>query len=233
MILGNTCTRDCQFCGVNKSKTAALDIDDDEPYRISQVVKLIGLKYVVITSVTRDDLGDGGAGQFAKTIEFIHNISKDIKVEVLIPDFQGKIYSLQYVLDAGPLVVAHNVETIRRLYGDLRSMADYRVSLEILRKIKELNSSVITKSSIMLGLGETRQEVISTMEDLRNSQCDILCLGQYLAPSVNHYPVKEFINIEEFLKYEEIGLALGFRKVLSRPLVRSSYQAEEVYNDTM
>jgi len=228
MILGDTCTRNCKFCGVSKSGTvASLSIDLDEPYRISQVVEILGLKYVVITSVSRDDLSDGGAGIFAETIELIHRLNRDIKVEVLIPDFCGKILCLEYVLDAGPDVVAHNIETVRRLSGELRPQADYQLSLGVLSKIKELNQAIITKSSMMLGLGETEQEAVHTMKDLRDNKCDILTLGQYLAPSVNHYPVKEFISIEQFKKYQDIGLGLGFKSVLSGPLVRSSYQAEE------
>lgn len=228
MILGNTCTRNCRFCAVNKSENKSLVIDKDEPYRISEVVKLLALNYVIITSVTRDDFPDGGANMFAKTIELIHGVNKNIKIEVLIPDFQGKISSLKCIVEAGPLVVAHNIETIQRLYRDLRPQADYRRSLELLSKIKELKPHINTKSSIMLGLGETEREVIGTMEDLRIHQCDILTLGQYLAPSIDHYPIKEFIKPEQFQKYRDIAIALGFKAVLSGPLVRSSYQAEKV-----
>ncbi len=239
MILGNICTRNCRFCNVKKSEKSSGTVLglrlSSEPslfnFRISQVVKMLGLNYVVITSVTRDDLADGGAYIFAQTIESVLRINKDVKVEVLIPDFQGKISSLECVLNANPSVVAHNMETVRRLYGDLRPMADYQLSLEVLRKIKELRPKMMTKSSIMLGLGETEPEVIGVMEDLRLSRCDCLTLGQYLAPSPGHYPVKEFISIGQFQKYRAIGINLGFKAVLSGPLVRSSYRAEEVYNE--
>jgi lipoic acid synthetase len=234
LILGDACTRRCAFCAVNKANGKyLLSLDKDEPYRISQIVQTLGLRYVVITSVTRDDLLDCGAAQFAKTIELIHNIDKDIKIEVLIPDFQGNISSLRTILDREPDLVAHNLETIPRLYQDLRPQASYRISLAVLKKAKELKPGLVTKSSIMLGLGETDREVTHTLQDLRDSQCDILTLGQYLAPSKNHYPVKKFIDIEQFKKYREIGLSLGFKAVLSGPLVRSSYQAEEVYKTCM
>lgn len=231
MILGFTCSRNCNFCGVDKTGALSLNIDKKEPYRIAQVVKILGLSYAVITSVTRDDLPDGGAAQFAKTIELIHTVNEDIKVEVLIPDFQGKLSSLECVLNAGPTVVAHNLETVTRLYPALRPKASYQLSLNILSKIKELSSHIYTKSSIMLGFGETREEVITAMEDLREQGCDILTLGQYLAPSVKHYPVEEFISIEQFQEYHQIGISMGFKVVLSGPKVRSSYQAQETYQE--
>ncbi len=251
MILGDMCTRNCRFCAVKKSsgtvREPSLLIDLDEPYRITEIVKELSLNYVVITSVTRDDLSDGGAEQFARTIELIHGIDKNInpvrntkalgeknkisngvKIEVLIPDFSSNITSLKTVIDAHPSILAHNMETVKRLYPVVRPKANYEVSLEILSKTKEFNSSLLTKSSLILGLGETENEVIKTLEDLRDSQCDILTLGQYLAPSEKHYPVQEFISIEQFKKYEQLGLVLGFKAVLSGPKVRSSYQAEEV-----
>lgn len=236
MILGSICTRNCKFCNIRtvpKLKQSYLLLDDREPYRISQLVKILDLNYVVITSVSRDDFTDGGASQFAKTIELIHGINKDIKVEVLIPDFQGKISSIKTVLDAGVDVIGHNIETVKRLHKELKPKANYRLSLNVLDKIKELNPLLITKSSIILGLGETEEEVIQTMQDLRYSLCDILILGQYLSPSEKHYPVKEFISIEQFEKYQKIGLSLGFKSVLSGPKVRSSYRAEEVYKDCL
>jgi lipoic acid synthetase len=231
MILGDICTRNCKFCHVTKLKGIKLSIDKDEPKRIAYLVKLLGLKYVVITSVTRDDLADGGAKQFAKTIESVRAQDNKIKIEVLIPDFQAKITSLKCVLNAKPDVVAHNIETVKRLYHDLRPTADYERSLEVLKSVKKLQPTLITKSSIMLGLGETEEEVISTMKDLRGSLCDILTLGQYLAPSADHYPVREFISIESFKRYKEISLTLGFKTVQSAPLVRSSYRAEETYKE--
>jgi lipoic acid synthetase len=231
MILGDICTRNCRFCAVTQTKEYVLPVDTEEPYRVSQMVKILGLSYVVITSVTRDDLLDGGASIFAKTIELIHNIGANIRIEVLIPDFQGKVSSLNSLLDAQPDVIAHNIETVPRIYEALRPLADYQLSLGILRQIKEVRPSILSKSSILLGLGEKEEEVISAMEDLRQNQCDILTFGQYLAPSVNHYPVREFIEPGQFRKYREIGLRLGFKAVLSGHLVRSSYQAEKVYQD--
>ncbi len=231
MILGNTCTRNCRFCAVAQSKKDTLSLDENEPHRISQIAKILNLKFVVITSVTRDDLTDGGATQFVKTIELIHSIDKNIKIEVLIPDFSGNIASLKTVIDAKPSILAHNIETVKRLYKTLRPKANYQASLDILNKTKEINPSLATKSSLILGLGETEEEVIYTMEDLRYNQCDILTLGQYLAPSDTHYPVKEFISIEQFQRYRRIGLRLGFRAVLSGPKVRSSYHAEEVLGE--
>lgn len=231
MILGDTCTRNCRFCAVRKSDNKNLNLDLDEPLRIAGVVEDMGLDYVVITSVTRDDLADGGAKIFSQTIELIRRINTFIKIEVLIPDFKGCIRSLKVVLDAQPHLVGHNIETVERLYKDLRPKANYRLSLDVLKKIKEIRSFLTTKSSIILGLGEAEGEVVKTMEDLLNSGCDILTLGQYLAPSESHYPVKEFIRIEQFERYRDIGLGLGFKSVLSGPKVRSSYQADEVYKE--
>ncbi|MDD5165776.1 MAG: lipoyl synthase [Candidatus Omnitrophica bacterium] len=234
MILGDTCTRNCRFCAVDKSdKVKELSLDSDEPERIAAVVRELKMDYAVITSVTRDDLEDGGAGMFARVVELIHGIDTDIKIELLIPDLQGKISSLKCILDARPDVVGHNIETVSRLYQELRPEASYKLSLEILSQIKKISLSVITKSSIMLGLGEREEEVIDTMGDLRRYQCDILTLGQYLAPSAGHYPVKEFIDVEQFKKLERIAVALGFKAVLSGPLVRSSYQSEEVYREAL
>lgn len=229
LILGNTCTRNCSFCNVDKAKGADLAIDHEEPRRLSRTVDALGLKYVVLTSVTRDDLPDGGAGQFAKAIGSIRNAGSGIKVEVLIPDFSGSLTSLRQVLSAGPDVLAHNLETVRRLYPLIRPQADYGRSLELLSAVKDTCPDMPTKSSLMLGMGECRQEVEGAMRDLRDSRCDILTLGQYLAPSARHYPVKEFISPEKFREYEVLGRVLGFKAVLSGPLVRSSYQAEEVY----
>jgi lipoic acid synthetase len=233
MILGDICTRNCKFCGVEKSNTQLLDFDLDEPGRIAGVVGKLGLKYVVLTSVTRDDLEDGGASIFARTIELIHGLDKGIKVEVLIPDFKGRIDSVKRVLDAHPQVTAHNIETVKRLYAEIRPKANYELSLGVLREIKGVSLAAITKSSLMLGLGEREEEVKLTMRDLRGADCDIITLGQYLAPSQNHYPVQEFISPEKFRYYKQMGIALGFKAVLSGPLVRSSYRAEEVYKACM
>lgn len=231
MILGNACARDCGFCAVAKSGSAGLPIDQDEPSRISQLVQRLGLSYVVITSVSRDDLPDGGASQFARTIELIHGVGRHIKIEVLIPDFQGKVSSMECLLNAGPDIVAHNIETVARLYAELRPDAGYRLSLGVLKTIKQLRPEITTKSSLMLGLGESETEVSATMQDLRASCCDILTLGQYLTPGPQYYPVKEFVSIAQFAKYREMGLALGFKAVFSGPKVRSSFHAEELYQE--
>ncbi|MDD4979652.1 MAG: lipoyl synthase [Candidatus Omnitrophica bacterium] len=231
MILGDTCTRDCRFCAVTKTSKKTLPIDQNEPGKVGRIIKLLDLSYVVITSVTRDDLNDGGAGEFARTIGLIRRINKNTKIEALIPDFSGHFDSLKTVIMSKPAVLAHNLETISRLYPQLRPQAGYLRSLELLARIKSVNRALITKSSLMLGLGETEEEIIEAMADLRYCQCDILTLGQYLAPSKEHYPVQEFINIEQFRRYKEVGLDLGFKAVLSGPKVRSSYQAGKIYNE--
>lgn len=229
LILGNKCTRNCKFCNVKKTEPDA--INEDEPLQISRSVKILGLNYIVITSVTRDDLSDGGAAMFALAIKLIREANSNARVEVLIPDFQGKALSIKCVLDSGPFAVAHNMETVERLYSDLRPMANYQRSLGVLKKIKELNNGMITKSSLMLGLGETEKEIVDTMQDLRDNYCEVLTMGQYLAPSINHYPVKEFIEPRQFQKYREIALGLGFKAVLSGPLARSSYMAQELQRE--
>jgi lipoic acid synthetase len=229
LILGDVCTRSCAFCCVNKLKKKKLYLDQSEPARIREVVRKLGIDYAVITSVTRDDLSDGGAAYFAETIRLIHGLHRGIEIEVLIPDLQGRMESLEHILAAKPQVLAHNLETIERLYADLRPEADYRVSLNLLNKAKDLNPDLVTKSSLILGLGEKEPEVIETMQDLKVNHCDFLTLGQYLAPSCEHYPVKEFITPQQFKRYENIALGLGFKAVLAGPLVRSSYQAKEIY----
>jgi len=231
MILGDICTRSCSFCAVGKTGATRLFLDEDEPTRIAQVVKIMNLRYVVITSVTRDDLTDGGAVQFVRTVEAIRRVNQYIKIELLIPDFAGKICSLKCVLDTKPDVIAHNMETVPRLYPHLRPQADYQLSLDILSRIKELSPAMITKSSLMLGLGEDMREVVKVMQDLRAAGCDILTLGQYLVPSLSHYPVKEFIPIEQFQQYAVIAKVLKFKKVFSAPLARSSYDAENLHQE--
>jgi len=228
MILGSRCTRDCRFCAVDKSGKEFLGLDEEEPYRILKIVKELRLKFVIITSVTRDDLADGGAGQFARIINLIHDYYRDIKIEVLIPDFLG--LPLSQVVQARPDVLAHNLETVPRLYPQIRSQACYKRSLEVLSESKKLDSKIITKSSLLLGMSEKEEEVIGVMDDLLKVGCDILVLGQYLAPSSQHFPVEEYVTCEQFQKYEEIGLAMGFKAVLASPLARTSYRAEEVYN---
>ncbi|MCM8781220.1 MAG: lipoyl synthase [Candidatus Omnitrophica bacterium] len=230
LILGDICTRSCRFCAISKSRGKVLALDKEEPHRIAHIVRLLGLKYVIITSVTRDDLSDRGAGQFAKTLEAIYSLDRDIGAEILIPDFSGDVNSLKMILDTRPSVIAHNLDTVKRIHKYLKPQASYQLSLDLLKRIKKYKKDIITKSSLMLGLGETDEDLKETMQDLRYSGCDILTLGQYLPPSQNHYPIREFISIDRFKSYEQMGYSLGFKAVLSGPLVRSSYKAEEVYN---
>lgn len=225
MILGNSCTRNCAFCGVDHGATAAPD--PEEPGNVARAARELNLKHVVITSVTRDDLPDGGAGQFAATIRAINELLPGATTDVLIPDLKGLIDSLKIVIDAKPDILAHNLETVPRLYATCRQQADYAVSLTVLENSKRLNTGVFTKSGVMLGLGETRDEVIGVMQDLRGVQCDFLTLGQYLRPAPENLEVKEFIRPEFFEEYRLEGLAMGFKYVASSPFVRSSFHAEE------
>jgi lipoic acid synthetase len=195
------------------------------------MVRKLGLDYVVITSVTRDDLRDGGAGQFSATIESIRNVDQKIKVEALIPDLRGDTGSLETLVKASPYVLAHNIETVKRLYPEVRPQADYNRSLNILSKVKLMNCGIITKSSLMLGMGESRGEVEAAMKDLRRHGCDCLTLGQYLAPSKMHYPVKEYISPGVFDELGKVAMQSGFRFVSSGPKVRSSYQAMDMIKE--
>ena len=228
MILGDICTRDCTFCAVKHGKPQAPD--PQEPEHIVTAVDKLGLRYVVITSVTRDDLPDSGASQFAQTIKAIHKYDPNIMVEVLIPDFRGSLSAVQTVIDTYPTVLNHNIETVPRLYPEVRPKADYRRSIEILKQSKLLNNRILTKSGFMLGLGEIRQEVIELMANLRQAGCDLLTIGQYLQPSLRHHKVMKFIPPEEFEEYGNIGKQLGFQHVASGPLVRSSFHAAETYS---
>ena len=226
LILGDICTRNCRFCAIKKK--TPLPLYAQEPENVARAVKELGLRYVVITSVTRDDLPDGGTEQFVQTIREIKKINgQEIRVEVLIPDFKGSLPSLKKVIEAKPDVLSHNLETISHLYAQVRPQADYERSLKLLKRSKELDSSIYTKSGLMLGLGESFTEVIETMEDLREVECDILTVGQYLRPSSQHLAVKEFVTPARFKEYEEIGQSLGFSYIASSPFVRSSYQAEQ------
>jgi lipoic acid synthetase len=224
MILGNTCTRSCTFCGVNRGRP--LPPDPFEPERIAQAVQKLGLKYVVVTSVTRDDLPDGGAGQFAKVIREL----RELRVEVLIPDFQGEAGPLQAVLDADPYVLNHNVETAPRLYPTVRPQANYQRSLNLLKQAKKLKPSVYTKSGFMVGLGEEKDEVFAVLTDLKVADCDLATIGQYLPPSRQHPSVARYVEPVEFAEYAEFGKKLGLR-VKAGPFVRSSYQAGETINE--
>jgi len=237
LILGDVCTRHCTFCAVKKGKPRAPD--PQEPEHIVAAVDKLGLKYVVITSVTRDDLPDGGAQHFARTIEALYNYNGKIKVEVLVPDFKGSKSALETVLEASPAVFNHNVETVPRLYQEVRPEADYYRSLELLRNAASGVQRLLTKSGIMLGLGENQQEVIDVMVSLRKVGCRILTIGQYLSPSPKHHKIVRFVTPEEFAEYTNIGRELGFASVVSGPFVRSSFFAAETYlsasggNDTL
>jgi lipoic acid synthetase len=223
MILGNICTRSCGFCAVQTGKP--LEVDPFEPGRVAHSVKTMGVKHAVITSVDRDDLKDGGAEIWAQTVRAVRAQSLGTTMETLIPDFMGKWENLQVIIDVAPDIVSHNLETVRRLTKQVRIQAKYDRSLEVLFRLKK--GGMRTKSGVMLGLGETHEEVLETMEDLRSVQVDILTLGQYLQPTPKHLPVVEFITPERFDEYREIGLKMGFKFVESGPLVRSSYHAEK------
>jgi len=223
MILGDICTRSCKFCATNTGKPLA--VDNDEPVRLADSVSKLHIKHCVLTSVDRDDLVDGGAGIWAKTIRAIKELTPEVTIEALIPDFNGNEVDIATVLAAGAEIVSHNLETVRRLTASTRSKAKYDLSLKVLEQIAK--SGTRAKSGIMLGLGETREEILEVMDDLRSVGVEVLTLGQYLQPSVNHLALEEFITPEVFKEYEIIGLAKGFKHVESGPLVRSSYHAEK------
>ncbi len=223
MILGDICTRRCGFCAVTHGRPTGLD--REEPHRVAHAVRALGLEHAVITSVNRDDLVDGGAGIFAATIREIRETSPGCTVEVLIPDFKGNWQALELVLAAKPDILNHNTETVPHLYREARPGARYERSLELLERAKRLDTSVLTKSGLMLGLGEAWEELLTTMRDLVRVGCDILTLGQYLRPSVNHLPIARFYHPDEFRKLKAIGETMGFNHVEAGPLVRSSYHA--------
>lgn len=223
MILGNVCTRSCGFCAVATGRPASVDLK--EPMRVAESVKAMGIKHCVITSVDRDDLKDGGASIWVQTIRAIRQLAPNTTMETLIPDFQGIWDNLQLVIDEKPEVISHNLETVRRLTKQVRVQAKYDRSLEVLKRISD--GGINSKSGIMLGLGETVEEVTESMEDLRKSDVKILTLGQYLQPTKNHLPVAEFIHPDQFAAYKEVGMKMGFKYIESGPLVRSSYHAEK------
>jgi len=223
LILGSSCTRNCGFCNIKKDTPEPLD--KTEPTRVAEAVKRLELKYAVITSVTRDDLIDGGAECFAKTISEIRKLSRKTQVEVLIPDFKGDTQALKEVISARPTVLNHNIETVESIYPKLRSEFDFNRSLNLLANAKKIDRTIYTKSGIMLGLGETRSEVLLTLDRLRDVGCDFLTIGQYLPPSKQHYPVHEYIAPKIFDEYADIARKKGFRYVASAPFVRSSYDA--------
>ncbi len=223
MILGNICTRSCGFCAVQTGRPDA--VDEFEPGKVAHSIKTMQIKHAVITSVDRDDLKDGGAGIWVQTVKAVRHQSPGTTMETLIPDFAGKWENLQQIIDVAPEIVSHNLETVRRLTKQVRIQAKYDRSLEVLFRLKK--GGMRTKSGVMLGLGETEEEIIETMQDLRSVGVDILTLGQYLQPTPKHLPIAEFVEPERFQKYEKLGLEMGFRFVESGPLVRSSYHAEK------
>ena len=228
MILGDTCTRACSYCNVKTGWPNTLDLA--EPFRVATTVKEMGLVYTVITSVDRDDLPDYGSGIFEQTINQVKRVTPDCKIEVLIPDFEGNYEALERVVKAGPHVLNHNIETTRRVFKKVRPRGNYDLSLELLARVKQINPQMPSKSGMMVGLGETKSELLETMADLRTAGCDLLTIGQYLRPSKRHHPIIRFYRPEEFKELEIAGLEMGFKHVASGPLVRSSYHADEQHN---
>lgn len=223
MILGDVCTRSCGFCAVKTGRPGVLDLD--EPKRVAEAIRLLGVKHAVVTSVNRDELPDGGASIFAETIRQARDLNPGVRIEVLIPDFRGVEWALQLVIDARPDILDHNMETVPRLYSTVRPQAKYARSLELLDRAKR--KGMVTKSGLMLGLGESTEEVVQVIADLRSVGCDILTLGQYLQPTREHLPVQRFVTPAEFARLRLMGLEMGFGHVESGPLVRSSYHAEQ------
>lgn len=237
LLMGPTCTRSCAFCQVDKGH-APMPLDPDEPQKVAESVKLLGLRYVVLTSVARDDLADGGAGWFVKVMESIRQLNPETQIEVLTPDFWGgkereisQKQRVNTVVEAKPACYNHNIETVRRLQGPVRRGANYQRSLNVLKWVKDLDPSIATKSGLMLGHGETEAEILETLQDLRGVNCDRLTLGQYMRPSLAHLPVQKYWTPKEFEKLGEIARSLGFSQVRSGPLVRSSYHAGEQENE--
>jgi lipoyl synthase len=227
LIMGDRCTRNCRFCAVEKDYP--LPLDPSEPDHVAALVEAFSLRHAVVTSVTRDDLSDGGAAHFASTVTAIRKINPHTTIELLVPDFKGDLSALAVILDAEPDILNHNLETVSRLYLEVRPKADYRRSLSLLAEVKKLNRKIFTKSGIMVGLGEFETEVLELMDDLRKVGCDILTIGQYLRPSSEHLDVVEYVHPEVFAWYETAALKKGFLHVASAPLVRSSYNAAELF----
>ncbi len=227
LILGDVCTRNCRYCNVSHGKPGILNPSESED--IAESVKKLGLKYVVITSVTRDDLSDGGASVFAETIRKVKCLNPGCIVEVLIPDFKGNISALKSVIKSKPDVINHNIEVVKELFSDIRPEGNYKISLKVLSNIKKFKSHIKSKSGFMVGIGETIDQIISTMRDLRNADVDFLTIGQYLQPTKKHASIKKYYTPDEFKGFIKIGLDLGFKHVESGPLVRSSYHAADVF----
>ena len=228
LILGDVCTRNCRYCNVKHG--TPLPLNSYEPKDVAESVKKLGLKYVVITSVTRDDLKDGGASVFSDTVREVKKSNPGCKVEVLIPDFKGERDSLKKVLGSDPDVINHNIEVVEYLFDSIRPDGDYRTSLELLNNIKEINKDMRTKSGFMIGIGENKKQIIKTMQDLRNVNVDFLTIGQYLQPTKNHVEIKKYYTPEEFEELKKIAINLGFKHVESGPLVRSSYHAQNAFS---
>ncbi len=231
MILGDTCTRACAYCAVTTG--TPMTVDFEEPIRLAETVDRMGLNYAVITSVNRDDLPDGGASIFAQCIRNIRRRTPECKVEVLIPDFEGDWTALGKVMKAKPDTLNHNIETVRRMFHRVRAKGDYELSLELIAKAKEIDSGAVTKSGMMVGLGETWDEIIETMKDLRQVDCDLLTIGQYLRPSKKHIALAKWYTPQEFDELRDLGMNLGFSHVASGPLVRSSYHADEQHRSAL
>lgn len=231
MILGDTCTRACGFCAIKVGRP--LSVDGEEPDNVAEVTRELGLKHVVVTSVARDDLADEGSGQFADTIRAIRRKCPHTIIEVLTPDFKGKRWCIKNVTDAKPEIFNHNIETVERLQTIVRPQAKYERTLQVLKTVKELDSSIYTKSGLMLGLGESKEEVVKTLKDLRGVGVDAVTIGQYLRPTMRHLPVNTFIHPKQFEEYEEIGMDMGFAFVASGPFIRSSYNAIEFSKKVM
>ena len=231
MILGNICTRQCRFCAVEHGHPEPINLD--EPGAIALAAKKLNLKHVVITTVTRDDMPDGGAGQFVATINAIHKELPKASIEVLISDLKGQSESLIEILQAKPDIINHNIETVPRLYKVVRPQASYSRSLHMLKWIGMWRDGIVSKSGLMLGLGETFDEIVNVLHDLRKVDCDIVTLGQYLSPSPKHVPIERFVHPDEFKKIEKIGLEMGFLAVSAGPLVRSSYNASHTYKSIL
>lgn len=225
LIMGNNCTRNCRYCNINCSRPEPLDLN--EPFHVAEAVKDLGLKYAVITSVTRDDLSDGGAEHFANCIYEIRKISPDVKIEILTPDFKGNKDSLNTIIKAHPNVFNHNIETVRNVFKTARPQGDYDCSLEVLKYIKD-NSDIITKSGLMIGLGETFEDIEQTLIDLKNAGCDILTIGQYIQPSKAHLEVSKYYTPEEYENLKQLAKKVGIKHYQIGPLVRSSYRASEL-----
>ncbi len=227
LILGDVCTRNCRYCNVKHGKPGVLN--PDEPIDVAESVKQLGLKYAVVTSVTRDDLVDGGANVFFETVREIKKINPGCKVEVLIPDFQGNLDSLKKVVDSCPDVINHNIEVVEQLFPNIRPEGNYQRSLDLLKNIKKINNDVKSKSGFMIGIGENKEQIIKTMQDLRKSDVDFLTIGQYLQPTRNHAEIMKYYTPEEFNEFKVIAVDLGFKHIESGPLVRSSYRAHKAF----